>query len=73
MLDLKPNDAADVCLALAGCDNLLKLVFIMRPHGRLGGRTVAQALTQGDRPLVLQLAREWGRSEAQSCPVIERA
>lgn len=66
LLDLKPNDAADVCLALAGCDSVLKLVFLMRLHGGLGGRKVAQALAQGERTLVLQLAREWRRSQAHS-------
>jgi hypothetical protein len=52
-------DAAAVCLALGGEDPASKLIFFMRKHGMLGGKTVAQAIEGGGLQAVLRAAETW--------------
>jgi len=51
-----------LCRALSGDDEASKLVFLMRTHGALAGRTPAAAIAQGQLALVLQLASAWRES-----------
>lgn len=62
LLKFSRADVAALCAALAGADSATKVVFIMRQHGALAGRTVAEAAALGKMAEVLHLARAWLRS-----------
>lgn len=62
LLKLAPTDARDLCQHLAFADESSKLVFLMRRHGALGGRTVVQASAEGQMGDVLRLAKAWSSS-----------
>ena len=47
LIALGVEAAAKVCQAIDGTEASVKLVFLMRAHGGLGGKTVAQALESG--------------------------
>jgi len=53
---------AAVVKALGDESATSKLVFLLRRHGALGGRTPAEAAEQGMQHDVLRLASAWGRS-----------
>ena len=59
LLKLSAADASALCSALDGADESSKLVFVMRTHGALGGRTVTEAVANGQLADVLRLARTW--------------
>lgn len=59
LLRFRPEDAALVCQSLAGCNDAVKLVFLMRRHGALAGQTAVEAAEQGRLAEVLRLAKTW--------------
>ena len=59
LLKLSPDVADAVCRAMAGDEPARQLVFIMRKHGALAGRTVTEAVAQGLLSDVLRLAHAW--------------
>ncbi len=59
LLRFRPEEATSVCQALAGCDDAVKLVFLMRRHGALAGHTILEAVAQGRLAAVLRLAKSW--------------
>lgn len=59
LLKLTTEDAAALCHALGNADDSRKLVFLMRRHGALGGRTVAKAIAMGRLADALRLAAAW--------------
>lgn len=59
LLKFAPADAAAVCLALGGEEPASKVIFFMRKHGMLGGKTVAQAVEGGRLDAVLSAAEAW--------------
>ena len=59
LLQLAPSDSEAVCTALAGLDTATQLVFVMRRHGALGGKTIADAIANGHVSQVLTLASAW--------------
>lgn len=64
LLKLSHTDAVALCSALDGEDDATKLVFLMREHGALAGRTVAESVAIGRLQQVLDLARAWARRQA---------
>ncbi len=48
-----------ICAAFKGKSPSERMVFIMRKHGALGGKTVAQAVEDGELANVLQLVKSW--------------
>lgn len=58
-LKLDSDDAAALCQALAEEDAASKLIFVLRKHGGLAGRTIAEAIGAGRLERVLDLARDW--------------
>ena len=61
-LRLGRAELAAVVKALGGESAASKLVFLLRRHGALDGRTPAEAADQGMLDDVLRLAGAWGRS-----------
>lgn len=59
LLSFRPEEASLVCRALAGCDDAVKLLFLMSTHGALAGNTAAEAVAQGRLADVLRLAKSW--------------
>lgn len=59
LLKVTPTDAAAVCVALGGEEPASKVIFFMRKHGMLGGKTVAQAIEGGQLDAVLRAAKAW--------------
>ena len=55
-------ELATVVKALGDESAASKLVFLLRRHGALGGRTPAEAVDQGMLHDVVRLAGAWGRS-----------
>jgi hypothetical protein len=62
LLGLSPDDGAALCQALGDDDAARNLVFLMRRHGALAGRTVVEAIVGGARQEVLALAQAWRES-----------
>ncbi|MCW5665471.1 MAG: hypothetical protein KIT35_16685 [Piscinibacter sp.] len=58
LLKLSPSEAAYVCLALRMHEDAVKLLFLVRKHGALAGRTVVEAIHAGLLRRVLSLARD---------------
>lgn len=50
-----------ICHALGDVDSSSKLLFLLRTHGALGGKTVNQAIENGMLDRVIELAKSWGR------------
>lgn len=61
LLELAPIDASAVCRALGALDEATKLIFLMRPHGALGGKTVLEAVAGGQLEQVVRLAAAWAK------------
>ena len=61
-LKLRRAELATVVKALGAESATSKLVFLLRRHGALGGRTPAEAVDQGMLHDVVRLAGAWGRS-----------
>ena len=62
LIPLGLEQATQVCKALDGTAASSKLIFMQRKHGRLGDRTVVEALSSGFQlSLVCELAGEWKR------------
>jgi len=61
-LKLGRAELAAVVKALGDESATSKLVFLLRRHGALDGRTPAEAVDEGRLDGVLRLARAWGRS-----------
>lgn len=59
LLRLPLEQASLLCRSLTGCDDVAKLMFVIRRHGALGGQTVAEAAAQGRLAEVLRLAASW--------------
>jgi len=59
LLKLEPTVAAEICRALGDDSDSAKLMFLMRNHGALAGRSVAHAVRHGRLADVLRLARAW--------------
>jgi len=59
LLGLSLDECSAVCRMLVGDDVARKLVFVMRPHGALGGQDVVSAISQGQLAAVLRLAEAW--------------
>jgi len=59
LLKLSAADASALCRALGDTGESSKLIFVMRKHGALGGRTVTEAVANGQLADVLRLARNW--------------
>lgn len=53
------TDVAAVCRVQRALDPAEQLIFWMRTHGGLVGRTVSEALEAGELGRVLELARSW--------------
>ncbi len=60
-LRLTADQVKKVSLALGAGDPSSMLMFCLRKHGGLGGRTIADAITAGELKRVVELAREWSR------------
>lgn len=58
-LGLSAESVKAICLALKGVDPVSKVIFWARPHGALGGRTLAQAVEAGQLERVAQLAQDF--------------
>lgn len=54
-----PDCVAQVCRALRGVEPTGQVIYWLRRHGGLGGKTVGQALQAGRLERVLELARAW--------------
>jgi len=61
LLKLEPEVATVVCYALGDLDGASKLVFLLRGHGALSGKTVADAVSQGRLDQVIALAQAFSR------------
>ena len=48
LIDLGPQQSAQICSTLEGQSAISKLVFLKRSHGGLGGRTITEALQTGN-------------------------
>lgn len=59
LLGLNRADVAKVCLALGKAEPSEMLVFWLRQHGALEGRTAVQAVAQGETERVAELAAAW--------------
>lgn len=59
LLKIAADDAAALCKELAGYEPAGQLIFVMRKHGSLNGRTATAAINDGEQARVLQLARAW--------------
>lgn len=59
LLKFAPADAAALCAALGPEDPSSKLIFFLRRHGMLDGKTVAQAVKCGDMDEALNAAAGW--------------
>lgn len=59
LLKLEPKVAAELCRALGDEPGSGKLIFLMRGHGALAGRSVTDAVRHGQLADVLRLARAW--------------
>lgn len=59
---------AEICAELSPLVPAEQLVFWKRRHGALGGRTVAEAVSQGRAVDVVGLAREWSAQCRASQP-----
>lgn len=57
---------AQVCRALGAVEPSGQLIFWMRKHGGLAGKTVAEALAGGKLPRVLQLAQAWADEHSET-------
>jgi hypothetical protein len=55
-MDLSADAVKDVCLAMKNVDPVSKVIFWMRSHGALEGKTLAQAIKSGQLSRVIQLA-----------------
>lgn len=56
LLEVESERAASVCRALAGATDSEKVIFWLRQHGALGGKTVTAAIGAGRLARVLTLA-----------------
>ena len=61
-LEFGRTELATVVKALSDESAASKLVFLLRRHGALGGRTPAEAVEQGMSHDVVRLACAWGRN-----------
>jgi hypothetical protein len=61
-LHLKRSELAEINCALDDIDPSSKLLFLLRQHGALGGRTAADAVAAGQLSDVLRLAADWVRA-----------
>lgn len=61
-LKFKRGDLAEINRSLGDSDPSSKLLFLLRKHGALGGKTAADAVQGGQFDDVLRLATEWARS-----------
>lgn len=59
LLELEPGVVAELCRALGVESGDAKQIFLMRSHGALAGRSVADAVRNGQLADVLRLARAW--------------
>lgn len=59
---------AQVCRALKGIEPSGQLIFWMRRHGGLGGKTVSEALHDDQIERVLELAKAWADEHADELP-----
>lgn len=59
LLKFAPADAATLCAALGTEDGASKMIFLLRRHGMLGGRTVAEAVDSGEMHEALNAAQAW--------------
>jgi len=48
LIELGPQQSAQICSTLEGQSAISKLVFLKRSHGGLGGRTITEALQSGN-------------------------
>lgn len=61
-LKLERSALAAINRALGDVDPSSKLLFLLREHGALGGRTPADAVVDGKLDVVLRLAADWART-----------
>jgi hypothetical protein len=61
-LHFERSDLAAINQALGDIDPSSKLLFLLRQHGGLGGRTPAEAVESNRFEDVIRLAAEWGRT-----------
>ena len=59
LLRFKPEDAAALCAVLGTEDPASKMIFLMRRHGMLEGKTVAEAVEGGGMREALTAAEAW--------------
>ena len=62
LLKLGHAATAAICGAMVGVDATRMLIFVLRKHGGLAGRTVSEAVATDELPRVLQLAEDWQHS-----------
>jgi hypothetical protein len=58
-LDLDAEAVKRICMALKGDDSTAKFIFWSRKHGGLGGKTIAQAIKEGQVARAEELALGW--------------
>lgn len=58
-LSLTRPFVGNIAQALRGAEPDEKLIFVLRPHGALGGRTIAEALSAGMEDRAVSLAQAW--------------
>jgi hypothetical protein len=66
--DLESDSVYRVCHALGTAAPSQKLLFWMREHGGLAGRTPGEALAQGKLERVLQIAEAWAEERGVNVP-----
>lgn len=59
LLEIGRADGSAICRALAGLDAASKMIFLLRRHGGLGGKTVVEAVAAGALRRVLEHAEDW--------------
>ena len=62
-VDLNPERIKPVCILLQGGDPVSMFLFWERRHGSLGGRTVPEALRQGDVQAAARVAEGFAREQ----------
>ena len=64
LADMPAPDSSALCLALGTMSSGKKLLFLLRKHGALDGRTVSQAVLESKLERVLELAAAWADEDS---------